>query len=174
MTERCPACGSDQLVSEKLARRYSPPFGDPLDYDVPMIACRTCDEGFEAEGASDVVKRAEEAANRSSVKAMVEQLEKRRITMAYMERVLGLAPRTIARWKTGEISAAGLALLRIVRTFPWILRVASARFDQVTARRLLSAEVFSIRNSSGTLRTTSNLEAPVTPSIAENQYGKAA
>ena len=57
-----------------------------------------------------------------------------------MERALELPSRTIARWKGGEVSAATLALLRITRTFPWILEVADAHFDQSVANYRLVAE----------------------------------
>jgi hypothetical protein len=57
-----------------------------------------------------------------------------------MERALGLPARTLARWKneqTTSPSAAGVALMRIIRTFPWILEVADVQFDKTKARKVL-------------------------------------
>lgn len=42
--------------------------------------------------------------------------------LSYIERVLGLSMRTLSRVKAnGDTSTMGLALLRIIRTYPWIL-----------------------------------------------------
>jgi len=146
MAQQCHACGSEQMDTEMMSLEYTPPFGDAIEYQVPAVTCRACGESFEAEGAAEAVRAAMADADRSSAKRIVEYLEKQRLSMAYIERVLGLAPRTIFRWKSGEMSAAGLALLRIVRTYPWILRVAGARFDQAVAKKILSAEAFNTKN----------------------------
>jgi hypothetical protein len=112
-----------------------------------MVKCRNCDEGYQDDGATEVVRQAIAEADKASLRLIIESLEKERVTMAYMERALGLAPRTIARWKAGETSAAGLALLRIVRTFPWILRVARARFDASAAQREVESAAFAMRGT---------------------------
>ncbi len=47
------------------------------------------------------------------------------------------------RWLGGRnevslmLSAAGYALMRLIRTFPWLLQVAEAEFDEKRARILL-------------------------------------
>lgn len=59
---------------------------------------------------------------------------------ASMERSLGLPARTLERWKNDRTivpSAAALALMRIVRTYPWILKVADAPFDEEEACAIL-------------------------------------
>jgi hypothetical protein len=61
---------------------------------------------------------------------MLEALATEGIKMSYLERALELPARTTTRWKSGEVSAATLALLRITRTYPWILEVADSHFDE--------------------------------------------
>jgi len=72
--------------------------------------------------------------------AMLEYLSNSGVSNAYLERALRLPARTTARWKGGVISAASLSLLRLVRTFPWLLDVADADFDpMVSAGTVLKA-----------------------------------
>ncbi|MDA3822348.1 MAG: hypothetical protein PF450_07045, partial [Bacteroidales bacterium] len=55
---------------------------------------------------------------------------------ASMERALGLPSRTLARWKKENSispSSSGIALMRIIRSFPWILDIAENNFDQKKA-----------------------------------------
>jgi transcriptional regulator with XRE-family HTH domain len=59
------------------------------------------------------------------------------LTMAYVERVLGLPRRTIMRWQAGEYSAAAIALLRIVCAYPWLLQVAENHFDERMSRKII-------------------------------------
>ncbi len=61
---------------------------------------------------------------------MLEMLSDSGVTMAYLERALGLPARTAERWKAGESSAAALALLRTITSFPWILEVADGGFER--------------------------------------------
>jgi len=97
--------------------------------------CLVCGESGDFSGANDEqIVKALEIAKKESAVVMLEYLSNLGIKMSYMERALELPTRTIARWKGGELSAATLALLRIIRTFPWILEVADAHFDQSVAK----------------------------------------
>jgi sensor c-di-GMP phosphodiesterase-like protein len=78
---------------------------------------------------------------------MINYLQEHDIKMAYLERALELPARTVNRWKTTDCSAAPLALLRIIRTYPWILEVADADYDEsVSSSKLLeqAAKVLAI------------------------------
>lgn len=71
---------------------------------------------------------------------MLQHLAEAGISMAYLERALRLPARTVARWKSGNVSASGLALLRVVRRFPWVVEVAASRFaEDVAARAVVGA-----------------------------------
>jgi transcriptional regulator with XRE-family HTH domain len=86
------------------------------------------------------IAQALEAAVSMSAKGIIEQLSNRGVSMAYIERALRLPQRTLARWKTGEFSAPGIALLRLIRTYPWLLSVADDSFDPALARQTLIVE----------------------------------
>lgn len=49
-------------------------------------------------------------------------------SMAYMERALGLPMRTMARWKKGSYAKADLALMKVLKAFPWMIKVADEQF----------------------------------------------
>lgn len=86
--------------------------------------------------AAEAVKRAIS----DSARAIIDQLASRGVSMAHFERALRLPQRTLARWKTGEVSHHAVALLRLVRTFPWLLEVADQSFDDAIALQTLIAE----------------------------------
>jgi hypothetical protein len=89
-------------------------------------------------------------ARKASAKGLIESLAADGISMAFFERALELAPRTLARWKSGASSASSLALLRFVRTFPWLLRVGEESFSPVVARdELIKAAMSALGDEGG-------------------------
>lgn len=137
---QCPACGSHEVETSYSEQSYSAPFGPTRVFRVRTDTCRTCDESGDFVGANaPIVKAAMEEADRESIEKLLESLNETGVTAAYVERALSLPARTVARWKTSGYSASGLTLLRLVRTFPWLLEVASARFSQAVAVRSLIA-----------------------------------
>jgi hypothetical protein len=76
-----------------------------------------------------IIEAAIHSAEKEFVFQTVEWLNNRGISMAYLERALSLPARTVTRWRDGEFSAAPIALLRLVRTYPWLLGVAEGAFD---------------------------------------------
>jgi len=137
---QCPACGSHDLETSESSQSYSAPFGGTKVYRVRLNTCRTCGESGDFAGANGpIVKAAIEEADRQSIEKVLEWLNQAGITAAYLERALSLPARTAARWKAGGSSASGLALLRLVRAFPWLLEVAAAKFAEPIAKRAVIA-----------------------------------
>lgn len=138
----CPACGSNDLKDEVVERTYVPPFGAPVRYELTIQRCRRCDEGGDFVGANPaVIKEAIDTADRESARVILEYFGDAEISMAFIERALRLPKRTLARWKTGDISAAGIALLRIIRLYPWILGVAAMGFERTASKEALKVAV---------------------------------
>lgn len=134
----CPACGSEDLKDEVVERTYVPPFGEECHYQLTIQRCQKCEEGGDFVGANPpIIKEVIDASDRGSARVILEAFGAAEVSMAFIERALRLPKRTLARWKTGDISAAGLALLRIVRTYPWILGVAAMGFDRDAADEAL-------------------------------------
>lgn len=133
---QCPACGSHEVATSETSQTYTPPFGEATVVCVRLDECRTCGESGDFAGAnSEIVREAMEKADRESIGAILDSLAEAGISAAYLERALSLPARTVARWKAGGSSASGLALLRLVRTFPWLLDVAAARYAEPKAKR---------------------------------------
>ena len=59
--------------------------------------------------------------DRNEIRVILAELKSQNITGARVERILGLPKRTIPRWKRGQGTASGLALLRMVNKFPWMI-----------------------------------------------------
>jgi len=134
----CPACGSVEVTTATTQEVHSIPFGPNLTVQIATNTCQTCGEHGDFSGSNDQLVKAElTTAQKASVARMLDTVGAGGISMAYMERALRLPARTVARWKNGETSAAALALLRIVRTFPWVLHVADQAFDPAVAQQVL-------------------------------------
>jgi len=114
------------------------PYGPRFHVDEFVDTCRRCGESGDFANRNETLideKKAE--AVKASVVSMLAALSDSGITMAYFERALSLPARTLARWKEGQLSASGAALLRLVRTYPWLLEVADEGFDQRHANVML-------------------------------------
>lgn len=146
MTKSCPACGSDSISTTEIHNRIHIAYGDDEEYIEIVDHCVSCGEEGDFSGENDTeINKALNIARRHSVCNMVDFLQSQNVKTAYLERALELPARTVNRWKTKEPSASGLTLLRIIRTYPWILEVADADYDETFSRSKLmeqAAKVF--------------------------------
>jgi len=126
----CTFCGAPnpQRVSE--IRNVEVPFADPTSVRVFYDVCDNCGFDLEAEENNDIINAAIKQAKKQSVLNIIKWFSDNGVTMSYMERVLDLPIRTMARWKNGDFSAPALALLRIIGVYPWILDVAEQQYSQ--------------------------------------------
>ena len=136
----CSYCGRDTMTIETHEMQLSEPYGGTSTVTIREKVCGHC--GFvEDDEANDLAIQKElTALKRRSMMTRLDALNGMGHTNAAMERALGLPARTLARWKneqTTSPSAAGVALMRIIRTFPWILEVADVQFDKTKARKVL-------------------------------------
>jgi hypothetical protein len=139
-TERiqCPACGSAEVGTRHERAEVQIPFAAPARYSERVDACATCGtEGDFTHENDAAIEAAVVAAEKASARELIDWLADNGTSMAQFERAFGLAARTLARWKLGEISASSLALLRVVRACPWLLTVAEEGFAEDAVRREL-------------------------------------
>lgn len=131
----CPACGSADVRTSYRDSTLEVPLAPPATYRERVDECRTCGTDGDFLGENDArIDEALSRAGKASARHLIESLADDGVSMAYFERALGLSPRTLTRWKAGECSASSLALLRLVRTYPWLLRVADASYNETAAR----------------------------------------
>ncbi len=141
MNTSCPVCGSVSIKTTKTKHMIPIVYSNPAIYDEVLETCEVCGEsGDFSEVNDEQIDKAILAAKKQSVIDMLDDLSDKSIKMSYMERALELPTRTIARWKGGDLSSSSLALLRIIRTYPWILEVADAQFDESIASSRLVQE----------------------------------
>jgi hypothetical protein len=137
----CPVCDSSNIDSSFSVSDYTAPMGIPVSMKLITNTCRDCGETGDFDAYNDhVIEEAQKKSKFSAVLNLLQDLESKNIKMAYVERTLGLPQRTIARWKSGEYSASGFALLQIIHSFPWILEVAKNNFDQIVATQCVVTE----------------------------------
>jgi len=117
------------------------PFSPGAVYESETDRCRKCEmEGDFAKANDKAISIAVAEAKKVSVASIINYLAESGKSMAYIERAFDLPQRTLMRWKGGDLSAGGLALLRLVATFPWTVEVAEAQFNSVYATQRLAHE----------------------------------
>lgn len=140
--QKCSYCGSEDVDIREDQVGVSEPFADVNTATVKMVVCNTCGFVEDHEDNDRVLQDALAVCKQSSMVHILTYLNAQGYTNASMERSLGLPARTLARWKNEDIvpSAAALALMRFIRTFPWLLRVAEKEFDEEQAHEVFLSE----------------------------------
>ena len=134
----CPVCGSDSVRTDTLERAYTLPYASAFVVPFVTNTCQACEESGDFLKLNDgTYEIAEKEAITASVGKILDDLAEQGVTMAYIERVLELPKRTIDRWKNGSDSATGIALLRLVRTCPWLLDIAKESYSPATTIRVV-------------------------------------
>lgn len=136
----CSYCGKQTVSIEEHEIGLSEPYGGASTVKIKEKVCNHC--GFSEEDDSNdlVIQKELSVLKRVSMVKVLDALNAIGHTNASMERALGLPARTLARWKNEQSmspSASGIALMRIIRTYPWILAVADMQFDQNVASNML-------------------------------------
>ena len=143
----CPVCGSDKL--ERVIQKESiiGDLGKDLVVDMPHEKCMEC--GFEGDLFGENEKTIEKALstlNKAYIDEALDFFIERKINFAGIERAVGLPQRTLTKWKNGISSptAAGIALLKYLRTFPWLIEVAEHKFDFNITQKIFVEEALNM------------------------------
>lgn len=140
---QCPACGSTDVSVHHDVQHLSLPYSNCISFNRETHRCNACGEEGDFYSVNDnELERVESIARRDSIERMLEFLAGKDLKMAYMERALDLPPRTMMRWKSGSCSNSSIALLRFIRTYPWLLGVAESKFDPLIAAKTAVHEGF--------------------------------
>ncbi len=145
--KQCSYCGGHDVHVMEKEHTLSEPYGGEALIQVHVIVCNAC--GFtvdDSEYNDPLILEGLSALKRQSMVNVLTELNGLGFSNASMERTLGLPARTLARWKNETSlnpSAAALALMRIIRTFPWILAVADQRYDSKSAQSMVLKQAFS-------------------------------
>ena len=135
----CPVCGSDKLELVLQKETINGDLGKNFSIDIPHDKCMECDFEGDILGENDkVIEKALSSLNEAYIDEVLNYFEERKINFAGIERAVGLPQRTLTKWKNRNSSptAAGIALLKYLRTFPWLIEVAEHKFDFNIAQKI--------------------------------------
>ncbi len=138
----CPVCGSEEITKVENSIKINEPFADELTVQTPWYRCETCSSDGDFFGENDlIIRAAKEAALIEGVKNILDDIRSANVSFASVERALGLAQRTLTKWHSSvsKPSAAAVALLRMIGTFPWLLQVGDSKYDHRTSTEIFLA-----------------------------------
>lgn len=140
MNERkCPACGSSDIRDEIIDIVIKEPFGGEKTVETHEIVCSLCGSrgDFFNENETVVVETIKKLKQKIIVN-ILKDFSDRKISMSAIERALEIPQRTLTKWKNGNArpSSTGIALMRFIRLFPWLLEVAERKYDYNEAQKV--------------------------------------
>ncbi len=126
----CPFCGSNEFERKEYAKEEKMALCH-FSYRKVVDVCKKCGEQFDFTGEDDErFLIAYEAAKKASIAQIIKEFEAQKLSMAYIERALELSQRTLSQWKSKGTSAVGMALMRMLYTYPWLIKVADNKYDK--------------------------------------------
>jgi len=129
----CPACGSGHIIKSEEKKLISLPYSDEEYITIVNYKCNTCLTEGDFFGENDekinvVIIRQRKRAVINILNYFVEA----GVSLSTMERILDLPQRTLTVWMEGDlIPAAGVTLLRMIRTVPELLEVAENKYEKI-------------------------------------------
>lgn len=136
MYDACPACGSKKVLIEKQETINVPiPYGKPAFFTNKYYHCSVCLTDLAGNFGDEISSKIIHKAVIKSVSAMLDDLHEMGVSSVYFERALRLPLNTTEKWRAGSITEDEVALLRIIRTYPWMLEIADNNFDKNEAMK---------------------------------------
>ena len=135
----CPVCGSEEIIEKKKTISISEPFFGQSNIEVFENVCCSCKSiGDFFNQNESLLEETIKELKQKSVKKILEYFIDKKISMSSIERALEMPQRSLTKWKnnTSKASSAGIALLRFVRLFPWLLEVAENKYDFQVAQKI--------------------------------------
>jgi DNA-binding transcriptional regulator YiaG len=115
------------------------PFGGEKTVETHEIVCSMCGSrgDFFDENETVVVETIKKLKQKSTIN-ILKDFSDRKISMSAIERALEIPQRTLTKWKNGNTmpSSTGIALMRFIRLFPWLLEVAERKYDYNEAQKV--------------------------------------
>jgi transposase-like protein len=149
MTIECPVCGSANLEKKFSTEILKGDFGENTHYKKTYYKCFDCEsesEGDFSEENTDAINSALDTLKKEYIKSALDYFVDNKISFSSVERILNLPQRTLTKWKNdvSQPSAAGIALLKFLRVFPWLLNVAEHSYDYDKSQKIFLQSAFNI------------------------------
>jgi transposase-like protein len=136
----CPVCGSDEIYEKKKKHRIKEPFAGEKNIEIIENVCKVCEsKGDFFDQNDEVIEENIKELKQRSVENILKYFIENKRSLMSIERALEIPFRTLAKWKNKvtKTSAAGIALLRFIRLFPWLLDVAENKYDSKKAENIM-------------------------------------
>lgn len=136
----CPACGSKNISENKKTITIKEPFAGEESIEIIENVCKTCkSKGDFFDQNNEMIEAKIKGLKQKSVENILKYFIKNKRSLTSIERALEIPFRTLAKWKNKitKTSAAGIALLRFIRLFPWLIDVAENKYDTKKAENIM-------------------------------------
>lgn len=136
---KCPICGSEEFIEKKKTILISEPFAEKENIEIFENICFACKSKGDFFNKNELlIENKIKELKQKSVKRILEYFIDEKISMSAIERALEMPQRTLAKWKNNisKTSTSGIALLRFIRLFPWLLEVAENKYDFEIAQKI--------------------------------------
>jgi transposase-like protein len=145
MNVECPVCGSKNIKKINSKEVLKGDFGKQAVIDTVTYKCLDCDsEGDFFDENSQTINNALDTLRRDYVAASLDFFIDHKLTFSSIERVLNLPQRTLTKWKNNvsQPTAAGVALLKFLQLYPWLLEAAEHNFDYEISQKIFLKTAF--------------------------------
>lgn len=131
---KCRACESNNVVASYQDQLFELPLCESFTVNIVTYLCLECSAEGDFTKENDVnFEKAKQSALTRSVNKMLDDLAEKEISASTLERSLSLAPGETSRWRKGFFSDSNIALLRLIKTYPWLLGLAAQGYDSRSA-----------------------------------------
>jgi transposase-like protein len=149
MSIECPVCGSTNLEKKISKEILRGDLGKDAYYQRTSYRCLDCEsesEGDSSKENTDAISFALDTLKKEYIKSTLDYFIDNKISFSSVERILNLPQRTLTKWKNdvSQPSAAGIALLKFLRVFPWLLNVAEHSYDYDASQKIFLQSAFNI------------------------------
>lgn len=137
--KRCPVCGSEEVLEKKETITITEPFAGKDNIEIIENKCLVCEsEGDFFDQNENIIEETIKNLKQKCVEDILKYFIDNKVSMSSIERALEIPQRTLAKWKNkrSKTSSAGIALLRFIRLFPWLLEVAENKYDYQKAENI--------------------------------------
>jgi len=136
---RCPACGSIDIIDGKGSVLIKEPFGGQDNIEIHENICSKCGSRGDFFNQNELlIDETIKKLKQKSIENVLNDFLDNKISMSSIERALEIPQRTLTKWKNGANvpSSAGIALMRFIKLFPWLLEVAENKYDYNEAQKI--------------------------------------
>ena len=135
MKNRCPICDSELKKSSSICRKIKVDHYQSFSVGHNLIECDVCEySGGDEHDIDNQIEVARKESNLQTLKMLIDEISNMGQKASFIERSFNLPAKTLNRWKHQGGSAAALALMKLIKTFDWLPKVADNGYDPQYAR----------------------------------------